>query len=83
MYLFLPVINKGIAYLTKGEFKLVVISTIVVLSFWRDYKNPKEDVFNLNGGFSLLWLLTLYLTGAYIGKYRNDYSRYKKYIYIV
>ena len=45
--------------------------------------NPKIDVFNLNSGFSLIWLLTYYLTGAYIGKYRVNYSRIKKYIYSI
>ena len=81
MYLFLPVINKGIANLTKGEFKLVVISTLGILVFWREYKNPNNDIFHLNKGFSLIWFLIYYLTGAYIGKYRVDYTGIKKYIF--
>ena len=81
MYLFLPVINKGIASLTKNEFKLVVLSILGLFAFWRDYKNPKKDVFQLNEGMSVLWLLTFYLTGAYIGKYDVVYSGLKKYFY--
>ena len=81
MYLFLPVINKGIASLTKFEHKLVVISTIGILILWRDYKNPGEDLFLMHVGDSILWFIIFYLTGAYIGKYRVDYFGLKKYIY--
>ena len=81
MYLYLPVINKGISLLTKSEFKLVVISTIGIFVLWKDLKNPNVDVFNINGGFSMIWLLTFYLTGAYIGKYNAIYFGIKKYIF--
>ena len=81
MKLFTPVINKGIAYLTKKEFRLVVLSTLVIIIFWRDFKNPKEDIFKINRGMSMVWHIIYYLTGAYIGKYHVDYSGIKKYIY--
>lgn len=81
MYLFLPVINKGIASLTKNEFKLVVLSILGLFVLWRDHKNPKKDVFHLKDGYTVLWLLILYLTGAYIGKYDITYSGFKKYFY--
>ena len=81
MYLFLPVINKGIAQLSRYEFTLVVMSTIGILVLWKDYKNKKSDVFHLIGGYSVIWFLIFYLTGAYIGKYRVDYNGFKKYIY--
>ena len=83
MYLFLPVVNKGISILTKSELKLVVISTIGIFSFWRHLKNPKNDVFHLCGGGSILWFLTLFITGSYIGKYRIEYTGIRKYIYCI
>ena len=83
MYLFLPVINKGISCLSKYEFKLVIMSTLGIFVFWRDFKNPDKDVFNLNSGNSMIWLLIYYLTGAYIGKYRIDLFGLKKYIYLL
>ena len=73
---------KGISILKKNELKLIVISILGIFVFWRAIQNPKYDVFHLQGGFSILWLLTIYLTGAYIGKYRVDYTG-KKNIYIV
>ena len=81
MYLFLPVINNGIAQLSKYELRLVVMSTLGIFVLWKDYKNKRPDIFHLNGGKSILWFLTFYLTGAYIGKYRVDYSGFKRYFY--
>ena len=81
MYLFLPVLNKGIQYLPKCELRFVIISTFVIFIFWKDYKNPYDDVFILKTGNSVLWFLILFLTGAYIGKYRINYFGIKKYIY--
>ena len=60
---------------------MVVMSTLGIFVFWRDFKNPGQDVFNLNSGKSVIWLLTFYLTGAYIGKYRVDYIGFKRCIF--
>ena len=83
MYLFLPVVNKGISLLSKSELKLVVISTLSIFVFWKDYKNPKSDIFHLGGGHTVLWFLTFYITGAYIGKYRVEYLGIKKFIFSI
>ena len=83
MYLFLPVINKGIAQLTRYEFRLVVMSMLGIFVLWRNYKNKKNDIFHIYGGSSVIWFLIFYLTGAYIGKYRVDYKGIKKYIYCI
>ena len=81
MYLFLPVINRGISVLSKFEFNLVILSTLGIFVLWRDYKNPNKDVFGMNNSNSMIWLLIYYLAGAYIGKYRVNYTRVKNYIY--
>ena len=81
MYLFLPIINRGIQYLTKYEFTLVIITTLSLFVLWQDYKNPRGDVFLMSGGNSMIWLLIYYLPGAYIGKYRVEYFGIKKYFY--
>ena len=54
---------------------------MVFLFYGKIYKNKGPDIFHLNGGKSILWFLTFYLTGAYIGKYRVDYSGFKRYFY--
>ena len=81
MYLFLPIINKGIQNLTKVEFKLLLLSMHGIFVFWSHVKNPNSDAFKLRKGNSVLWFLVLYITGGYIGKYKIDCKGIKKFIY--
>lgn len=81
MFIFLPAINKGIQYLKKSEFKLLVISIYGIFVFWQTYINRKKDSFILNEGHSTLWLSCLYIIGAYIGKFNVVYIGKKRYIF--
>ena len=78
MYLFLPVLNKGISYLNKSELKICFISIIIIFVFWHDIMNHKNDIFNTNKGYSVLWLMIFYITGAYFGKYEIKFYKTKK-----
>ena len=80
MFLFLPSVNKGIQYLTKPEFKALVMSIFGIFVVWQAFMNIKDDHFRMNGGSSTIWLLCLYITGAYIGKYNKVYTGIKRYI---
>ena len=71
MYLLLPVVNRGLSVLTKTELKLLVISIISIYIILRDFLSPKIDTFRMKNGYSVLWLLIIYITGAYIEKYNN------------
>ena len=79
MYLFLPVINLGISIMSKNDFRFMIITLLFIFVFWRDIKNPNEDVFDMKSGFSMIWLLTYFIIGAYIGKYRTIFNGIKKY----
>ena len=81
MFIFLPAINKGMQYLNKTEFKLLVMSILGIFVFWQTCVNSKRDTFILNGGFSTIWLLCLYIIGAYIGKFNAVYTGIKRYIF--
>ena len=81
MYLFLPILNKGIESISKNEFGLAITSIHGIFIFWRNYKSSKVDIFFMHGGCSILWFFIFYLTGAYIGKYRVVYLGIKKYIF--
>ena len=37
MFIFLPVVNKGIQYLNRPEFKLLVMSILGIFVFWNNY----------------------------------------------
>ena len=78
MYLFLPIINKGIAYLNKSELKICFISILALFVFWHDIMNLNYDIFKTNKGYSVLWLLIFYITGAYFGKYTINFFECKK-----
>ena len=69
MYLFLPIINKGIVDLNQLELKICFKSIIIIFVFWHDIMNLRNDTFNTNRGYSLLWLMIFYIIGAYFGKY--------------
>ena len=81
MFIFLPIVNKGIQDLNKPEFQLVVISIFGIFIFWYNYINSKSDFFAMNSGYSTIWLLCLYIIGAYIGKFHADYTGIKRYIF--
>jgi len=80
MYLFLPVVNKGIESMTRAELRIVVISLILICILLKDILNPKKDIYYMKGGCSILWLLIYYLTGVYFGKFKKDVNGIKKII---
>ena len=81
MYLFLPVINKGLENINKSQLKIMIIILISVYIIFKDYMFPRNDVFLMNGGYSIIWFLIFYSTGAYFGKFKKDRGLLKKIIY--
>ena len=82
MYLFLPVINKGISLLTKYELRNVFMSLIFILIIERDIVNPKGDEFKVSDGFSYIWLLICFIMGAYFGKFKHNYHGCKNLFFV-
>lgn len=84
MYLFLPVINKGIEIITEKQLKITIKSFIFFYIILRYYISPDKDIFKENNGNSVLWFLIFYITGAYFGKfkkYNENISSIKHFIY--
>ena len=80
MYLFLPTINRGLSYLTKKEHKIFLFSIYGIFIIWNNINHSITNVFGLNDGYSFIWLIISYFTGAFIGKYKNNYIEKKKFI---
>ena len=77
MYLFLPLINKGILYLNKTELEAIIVTTLGIFIIWKDFMNYKFDTFKVSSGYSVLWLLNFYIVGAYLEKYIINIKRRK------
>ena len=81
MYLFLPVCNIGIENMNKSQMKIMIITLIGVYIVLKDYMIPNFDVFQMNGGYSVIWFLIFYSTGAYFGKFKENRGLIKKIVY--
>ena len=81
MYLFLPVYNKGLEHINKSQLKVMIISLIGVYIVLKDCIIPQKDIFQMRDGYSVIWFLIFYSTGAYFGKFRKNRELFKKIIY--
>ena len=59
----------------------MIISSLGVYIILKDCIIPKKDIFKMNGGYSVIWFLIFYSTGAYFGKFKKDKGLCKKIIY--
>jgi len=83
MYLFLPAMNKGIAYLTKTELRNAFLTIIFIYIIVKDIMNPKGDPYRIGSGSSSVWLLICFIMGAYFGKFKPNYQGFKKFIFCI
>lgn len=81
LFLFTPILNKAVLECEKKElrnsmFLLFVLFSVITTFF-------KRDLFYLNRGYSAVWLIYLYLVGAYIKKYEDDFKYVSNLKYVV
>ncbi|MCM1537354.1 MAG: acyltransferase [bacterium] len=67
LMLFMPALQCMIAHLTKVQFRNLTIALILLFSVLPTFF--VSDIFQVGHGYSLWWLIALYLIGAYIKKY--------------
>jgi len=70
LYFFMPIINVGIKNCDDRLLKQIFISIFVLFTIV-ELLNPK---FILNGGYSVLWILSLYIMGAILKKTNMFYN---------
>lgn len=67
LFFFIPIFNEAINNLTKSKLKYLLIGMILIFSILPTIF--RRDIFGTSGGYSGLWLMVLYILGAYIKKY--------------
>lgn len=76
LFFFIPFINNGINNMKEKETKVSVIIIIIITTiFTTCFQN---DVFKLSNGYSVLWLIIMYILGACLGKFmKKDTKSFK------
>ena len=77
MYFFIPFINKLLQSLGKKEHRNLCITIIVIFSILPVVTLKRVDLFYTGFGFSTLWLICLYIFGAYFKMYPVQISKKK------
>lgn len=67
LMLFMPALQCMIAHLTRVQFRNFVVGMTLLFSILPTLF--VSDIFQTGNGYSLLWLIVLYLIGAYLKKY--------------
>lgn len=69
LFLFIPLINKAIKNFTKLQLIKVILFMLVVLSVLSSFTG-REQLY-VDGGYSPIWLMYMYIIGAFINLYGN------------
>lgn len=79
LFLVIPFINKAINGLSKLQHRKLIFTGVFAFCFMSLFsKFLGGDIFNVNNGYSFLWLSFLYIIGAYLKCYPEDTERYSK-----
>lgn len=82
LMLFIPLINAGLKQLGKKEVELMLILSFICMSVLPTAFTV--DPYQLNSGFSMLWLIILYIVGSYIRQYEITIDRnWGLFVYVV
>ncbi|MBQ3567197.1 MAG: acyltransferase [Oscillospiraceae bacterium] len=68
-YFFTPILNKAVQTIERKLMKRTIIMLVAIISIPTLYTGV--DVFGAVKGYSALWLVILYLVGAYMKKYNS------------
>lgn len=76
LFFFIPVLNAGLTKLTTRQITTMIICLTIALSFLPTFN--KTDLFKTSGGYSVIWLIFLYLLGGALKRW-NIQSILSKY----
>ncbi len=67
LFLLMPILNTAMEHLTKGQFKAALVIIFVLFSTLTTVFN--KDVFQLDQGYSLIWMMFPYIFGGYFKRF--------------
>lgn len=67
LFVLMPILNKGLVGISKSTYRNLNIFLFLITSVLTI--DPKNDMFNLSMGYSGLWLIVLYIYGAYFKRF--------------
>lgn len=68
LFFLIPWLNKSIQSLDQKSFNQLILVLFLVFSCFATPANAISDVFQLTGGYSVIWLVLMYLVGAWLKK---------------
>lgn len=71
LFILMPILNAGINALSEKQAYITVLLLVAVFSIYKTFSSVAApvDLFNMNGGYAVIWLCVLYIVGGCIGKY--------------
>lgn len=78
LFLFIPVLNAAISKLGKKRLTLITFGLFLLTSVYRTIS--EKDLFVMGGGYSAMWLMIMYLTGAAVRLHYDDGFRPPKWM---
>lgn len=72
LFFLIPWLNRLLRHTTAAERNRLVLLLFAVFSVYATFSNAWNDVFRLIGGYSFVWLVLLYIVGAWIKCNRID-----------
>lgn len=67
LFFLMPFLNEGMKKMEKKDAGIAIIATLILFSVLQTFFS---EVFITSGGYSVLWLLVMYVLGAYIRIFR-------------
>lgn len=81
LFFLMPLLNTTVKKATKKQLLCMIIPlffVFTVMPFFPIFK----DVSGLGGGYSVIWLMYLYLIGGLLSKFKDDFERISNYVLI-
>ena len=73
LFFFIPLLNIGLKRLSRNQLRIMLASLLVLGSLLTTL--IRTDVFDFQNGYTVWWLIILYLIGGYMKKYKSSCSK--------